>query len=97
MANTTYIASYHTGSGFYDALNYFNSQGVNSGTLHALQSGTDGLNGVYYYGPGGILRNQSYEGSNYYVDIVFSRLWVVAQTSFLQGRRLPHTFRIRIL
>ena len=37
--NTTYIAAYFTTSGYGVSRYYFVSQGVNSGPLHALQSG----------------------------------------------------------
>ena len=46
-ANATYIASYHTTSGYY-AYNdqYFVSQ-YNSGSLHALADGPSGGNGLW--------------------------------------------------
>jgi len=69
--NTTYVASYHTsGSGFAIDRLYFNAQGVDSGPLHALQSGVDGFNGVYLFGPSGF-PNNSYQDCNYWVDVVF--------------------------
>ena len=41
------------------------------GTLHALQEGVDGSNGVYVYGGGGVFPNLSHQSSNYWVDVVF--------------------------
>jgi hypothetical protein len=70
-ANTTYIASYHTTTGFYagDTL-YFAKAGVTNGPLTALANGVDGPNGVYRYGPGGFPASTS-NSANYWVDVVF--------------------------
>ena len=53
-ANTTYVASYHADSGFFafDG-GFFATAGVDAPPLHALQSGVDGPNGVFAYGPSG--------------------------------------------
>src|SRR5262249_28868723 len=56
-ANTTYIASHHGGGGYYASSSYFASAGVDNAPLHALKDGTDGVNGVYVYGPGGAFPN----------------------------------------
>ncbi len=72
-ANTTYIASYHTTIGRYAyAENFFQSGGIFNNPLLALQNGTDGANGVYKYGAGGIFPNDTYNSSNYYVDVIFA-------------------------
>ncbi len=71
-ANTTYVASYHTRDGYYTSNYFFAQQSTNSGILHELQDGVDGPDGVFYYGSGGIFPNQTWESSNYWVDIVFS-------------------------
>jgi hypothetical protein len=70
-ANTTYVASYHTDTGFY-AFNggYFATRGVDSPPLHALRDGVDGGNGVYRYG-GSAFPDFSFNSSNYWVDVVF--------------------------
>jgi chitodextrinase len=71
LANTTYIASYHAPVGRYWASNnFFSSSGVINGELRALQNGVDGGNGVYAYGPSSF-PNQSYQSTNYWVDVVF--------------------------
>lgn len=70
--HTTYVASYHTSSGYYHALNYFSAQGVDSGAIHALRTGVDGSDGLYWYGGGGIFPKLTYQNSNYWVDVVFS-------------------------
>jgi len=72
-ANTTYIASYHTNLGQYAAdQNYFATQGVNNAPLHALQSGADGGNGVYAYGSISNFPANTYNATNYWVDVVFT-------------------------
>lgn len=69
QAGVTYVASYHTTSGYYSAsIDYFVANMVN-GPITALG---DGANGVYRYGSGGFPRD-SYQRTNYWVDIVFKR------------------------
>jgi hypothetical protein len=70
-ANTTYVVSYHTKKGFYSSdVNYFvNAQ--TSGPLTALASGSSGGNGVYAYGSASTFPTNTYNPSNYWVDIVF--------------------------
>ena len=71
QANTTYIVSYYAPGGHYSSNQYFFRSAVNSAPLHGLQDGTDGSNGVYRYGSSGF-PNQSWNASNYWVDVVFS-------------------------
>ncbi|MFI8824831.1 DUF4082 domain-containing protein [Streptomyces sp. NPDC053431] len=70
-ANTTYIASYFAPNGgySYDA-HYFTDKAAGLAPLTALQSGTDGGNGVYRYGSTSGFPNQAASGSNYWVDAV---------------------------
>jgi hypothetical protein len=71
---TTYIVSYHTSTGHYsfDA-NYFATSGVDNAPLHALVEGVDGSNGVTAYNvPTSSFPTQTYQSSNYWVDVVFS-------------------------
>lgn len=71
-ANTTYIASYHAPNGQYAFTEYgFQSAPVINGHLTALQSGTDGNNGVFKYGSGGVFPDESFHDANYWVDAVF--------------------------
>jgi hypothetical protein len=68
-AGTTYVISYHTNVGFYSVDGgYFNSP-VDNVPLHGVGNGTS-ANGVYMYG-GSQFPNQSYNASNYWVDVVF--------------------------
>ena len=70
-AGATYVASYHTTSGYYSATpDGFLDSGVTSGPLTALQSGVDSGNGVYQYGGGGFPSN-TYRATNYWVDVLF--------------------------
>jgi hypothetical protein len=69
-ANTIYVASYHTNVGHYSGdTSYFGSSIIN-GPLEAVAN-TVSANGVYLYGTGGF-PNQSWNASNYWVDIAFT-------------------------
>jgi hypothetical protein len=71
-ANTTYVASYFAPVGRYAATGgYFGSSGVDAPPLHALPSSAGG-NGVYRYTSTTAFPNQSYNGNNYWVDVVFT-------------------------
>jgi len=71
-ANTVYVASYHAPSGHYSAdLNYFLTAGIDNAPLHALANGVSGPNGVYSYGAASIFPNQTWNSTNYWVDVVF--------------------------
>jgi hypothetical protein len=70
--NTTYVASYHTKVGQYAAdLSYFATAGVDNAPLHALANGVGGVDGAYMYGAGAF-PTQTYQSSNYWVDVVFT-------------------------
>jgi hypothetical protein len=70
-ANTTYVASYHTTSGFYSANRpYFGTQ-YSRGPLLALANGVEGGNGVYRYSASNVFPASTYQASNYWVDVVF--------------------------
>jgi hypothetical protein len=69
---TTYIASYHTTTGYAADRGYFiNAGGADSPPLHALAWGIDNGNGLGGYGPAGTFPSSA-NGTNYWVDIVFS-------------------------
>jgi hypothetical protein len=72
-ADTTYVASYHAPQGNYAAINgYFASGGFDSPPLHAIANGDpDGPNGVFRYGAGGVFPADTFQSSNYLVDVVF--------------------------
>jgi hypothetical protein len=77
-ANTTYVASYYTSNGRYPDGYYGLTKGASNGPLIAPASSAAGGNGVYYYGKG--FPNQSWEDSNYFVDVVFT---AAPQTRYL--------------
>lgn len=72
-ANTVYVISYHTPGIFsYDSA-YFLDKGMNSPPVYALAGGVYGSNGVYAYGTASSFPNQSWNNSNYWVDVVFRK------------------------
>jgi len=71
-ANTTYVISYHTNTGYYAANVSGFSSAVNKAPLHAPASTTSSGNGVYLYGSGTGFPNQTWNASNYWVDLVFT-------------------------
>jgi hypothetical protein len=71
-AGTTYVASYHAPNGNYAfSGGHFAGGSVDSPPLHALGEGVDGGNGVFGYGPSGTFPTNSFNSSNYWVDVVF--------------------------
>lgn len=68
----TYIASYHTTAGHYSADSaYFSSSGHSKGPLQALPDGVDGGNGCYNYAPSSAFPGQTWNATNYWVDVSF--------------------------
>lgn len=71
-AGTLYVASYHAPNGGYSRNSgYFASSGIENDPLRFLADGENGGNGVYRYGGGGF-PNQTYNATNYWVDVVFT-------------------------
>jgi hypothetical protein len=64
LANTVYVASYHTTVGFYSVTSGYFTQQVNSGPLHALA----GVNGVFNYGATQF-PNMTFNDTNYWADV----------------------------
>ena len=72
-AGTVYVASYYAPAGHYAGDNgAFSTAGVDNPPLHALQDGVSGGNGTYAYNSVSTFPNSSYQGSNYWVDVVFA-------------------------
>jgi hypothetical protein len=69
-ANTTYVAAYYTSNGYYADGYYGLTNGATNGTLVAPASGAAGGNGVYVYAKA--FPTNTWEDSNYYVDIAFT-------------------------
>lgn len=71
VANTYYIASYYSPSGYFaDTPNYFTSQSHSQAPLHAPAQGVVGPNGVYRYDSPGFPDLGA--GYNYWVDVTFA-------------------------
>jgi hypothetical protein len=70
--NTTYVVSYFAPNGgyAYDA-NYFTTNGVDNGVLHAPNNAAASGNGVYLYAPTGGFPNNTFGSANYWVDVIF--------------------------
>jgi hypothetical protein len=66
-AGATYVASYHTDTGHYAATHQGLASAVTNGPLTALAGG-----GVYGYGSGNPFPSDSFDASNYWVDVVYS-------------------------
>ncbi len=71
FADTIYVASYHTATGYYSADSNYFASAHSSGVLTAPASASIGGNGVYAYGAASLFPTNSYDASNYWVDIVF--------------------------
>jgi uncharacterized protein DUF4082 len=70
-ANTTYVASYRAPRGHYAADEGYFATTYSNGPLRALANGEQGGNGVYKYGTSGF-PTQTFNASNYWVDVVFT-------------------------
>ena len=72
-ANTTYLITYYAPAGHYSAdTGYFSAAGVDRAPLHALRDGLDGPDGVYRYGSGGVFPTDTWQSTNYWVDVVIA-------------------------
>ncbi|HYI93634.1 MAG TPA: DUF4082 domain-containing protein [Bryobacteraceae bacterium] len=69
-ANTTYVISYYAPNGGYAASIGFFKAGVSKTPLHVLADEVDGPNGIFVYAEGGGFPDQTYQASNYWVDVV---------------------------
>src|SRR5262249_48325552 len=70
-ANTTYVVSYYAPVGHYAVNEPYFTAAVTNPPLQALADGAAGGNGLYQYGASGF-PIQSYNMSNYWVDVVFN-------------------------
>lgn len=69
--NTTYVVSYHAPIGRYTGTNGGLSSAIDRPPLHALANGVDGPNGVYAYSSTRTFPTQTFQATNYWVDVVF--------------------------
>jgi Domain of unknown function (DUF4082)/Bacterial Ig-like domain/Bacterial Ig domain len=70
-AGAVYVVSYHTTVGFYSASGGYFASATDNPPLHAVADGTS-PNGVYLYGSGSAFPNQTFNATNYWVDVVFT-------------------------
>jgi len=71
-ANTTYIVSYHTTSGYIAYTTGGLASAIDNGPLHAPSSSSSGGNDVYVYGASAFPGVYNGQSPNYWVDAVFS-------------------------
>jgi hypothetical protein len=70
---TTYIASYYAPSGHYSVTrNELEARSITRGPLIVPRDSPKYANGVFSYGGANTFPNSSFDGDNYYVDVVFS-------------------------
>ena len=89
-ASTVYVASYHASTGHYSAdVGYFATKGVDSLPLHALANGVSGGNGVFRYGASSVFPNQTWNSTNYWVDVVFRSRTLLSIAVTPSGASIP--------
>ena len=71
-ANTTYVASYFAPNGGYSYEPGYFASAYESGPLHALKDGEDGGNGVYTYWSSSTFPMETFNSTNYFVDVLFT-------------------------
>jgi hypothetical protein len=71
-ANTTYVITYHSSSGFYSGTGSYFNQAAVSNPLRGLATGEDGPNGVFLYNNTPAFPANSFGAGNYWVDAVFT-------------------------
>jgi hypothetical protein len=72
-ANTTYVASYNSPTGYYAETNPYFTADVINGPLTALKDADPSAsNGVYRYSNTPAFPNLNYQSDNYFVDVVFN-------------------------
>ncbi|GII83242.1 hypothetical protein Ssi03_12320 [Sphaerisporangium siamense] len=71
-ANTTYVASCLTNVGFYSVTRPYFTVQYDNAPLLAPADGADGGNGVYQYGGSNAFPTNTFQASNYWIDVVFT-------------------------
>ena len=71
-AGTTYVASYLAPNGRYAGDGGYFTTGMDRAPLHALRDGVSGGNGVYAYGTTSSFPDNTWNSTNYWVDVVFA-------------------------
>jgi hypothetical protein len=70
-AGTTYVASYFTPTGHYSITSAAFNTSVDNPPLHAVATGTSS-NGLYIYGAASTFPTNTFNASNYWVDVLFA-------------------------
>src|SRR5690606_30036644 len=72
-AGTSYVVSYHTTSGYYSATSAAFNSGYNNNDITALPtaSGAGNGNGLYSYGSSSVFPTNSWNATNYWVDVYY--------------------------
>lgn len=68
----SYVVSYHSG-GYYSASSNFFASAVTNGALTAPSSASSGGNGVYIYSASTTFPTNSFNASNYWVDVYYAQ------------------------
>jgi hypothetical protein len=84
-AGVTYVASYLAPNGHYAEDQGYFSNAVNGYPLHAPSSGAAGGNCVYAYASTNTFPSQTFNSSNYWVDVVFSAAPIITSKSPAPG------------
>ncbi|RCG29393.1 DUF4082 domain-containing protein [Sphaerisporangium album] len=71
-ANTTYVASVLSPTGYYSVTRPYFTLQYNNDPLLALADGAQGGNGVYVYGTTNAFPTSTFQSTNYWVDVVFT-------------------------
>jgi hypothetical protein len=71
-AGTTYVASYFAPNGHYSVDRYGFSEPRGRAPLHTQRDGVPSANGVYKYGTASAFPTSGYQGTNFWVDAVFT-------------------------
>lgn len=71
-SGVTYVVSCFSSSGDYAASKPFFTSNLTNGPITGLQDGVDGPNGLYMYTPSPAFPTESFQASNYWVDVVFN-------------------------
>ncbi|MBC7947533.1 MAG: DUF4082 domain-containing protein [Chitinophagaceae bacterium] len=71
-ANTTYIVSYHSPTGYYSETNpYFTEERKNGPLIGLVDNDPVTPNGIYKFSPTPTFPNVNYDSDNFWVDVVF--------------------------
>jgi hypothetical protein len=70
-ANTIYVASYHAPEGHYSATSQAFETSIDNPPLHAIPNSA-GSNGVYAYSSSSVFPSNTFNATNYWVDVLFT-------------------------